>query len=560
MSTPAANVTTGRRGLWRWGVALVATVLLVVSGSGLVAFAQSGAGESRGPQFVPADAPIYIEARLDMPDGQGEALAEFLTAFPGFADTGTFEMKADEIVDGLVSQVTGGALSLSGEMGDFLTGEIGLAMMDVAEAAMANDEPLILAGIAISDREAAQSFVDLLTAGAGAEATAEEYGSTTIVSDSTNAVAVLDEWVLMSQDAEQVKAGIDVLEGNAPSLADDPEFGAAFARVPSARLGAAYMDLQSFGSLIDLAGTMASGQAGMALPTEGLLSQLPTSMVAYLAAENDRLTIEAFITPSEETMALPLGQSDLAAVFPADTQVYIETRELGANLETLLSGLLETIDEETAQQIAPIEDMIGVPLPSFLDFVSDAGVGAAMNSDGLWLGIAAEVTDEATAAARVERIMSIIRLVGASSESGIAIEETTIGDNIVNVVTVPIEDAAAGAGLPIDIGDTISVTVADGTLLMGTGDFVETALTQSSVDSLGASAGYTDALGDDTTNAGVLYADISALLTAIDPLIGLMVPEWSDIQPYATGLDRFIAVGSVDDEVISSRMTVIASQ
>jgi len=156
--------------------------------------------------------------------------------------------------------------------------------------------------------------------------------------------------------------------------------------------------------------------------------------------------------------------------------------------------------------------------------------------------------------------MSIIRLVGASSESGIAIEETTIGDNIVNVVTVPIEDAAAGAGLPIDIGDTISVTVADGTLLMGTGDFVETALTQSSVDSLGASAGYTDALGDDTTNAGVLYADISALLTAIDPLIGLMVPEWSDIQPYATGLDRFIAVGSVDDEVISSRMTVIASQ
>ena len=172
MSTPAANVTTGRRGLWRWAVALVATVLLVVSGSSLVAFAQSGAGESKGPQFVPADAPIYIEARLDMPDGQGEALAEFLTAFPGFADTGTFEMKADEIVDGLVSRVTGGALSLSGEMGSFITGEIGLAMMDLAEAAMANDEPLILAGVAISDREAAQSFVDLLTAGAGEEATA----------------------------------------------------------------------------------------------------------------------------------------------------------------------------------------------------------------------------------------------------------------------------------------------------------------------------------------------------------------------------------------------------
>ena len=53
MSTPAATISTGRRGLWRWSVALVATVALVVSGSGLVVFAQSGAGESQGPAVRP---------------------------------------------------------------------------------------------------------------------------------------------------------------------------------------------------------------------------------------------------------------------------------------------------------------------------------------------------------------------------------------------------------------------------------------------------------------------------------------------------------------------------
>ena len=56
MSTPSAMASTSRRGLARWSVAAVATAALVVSGSGLVVFAQSGAGESQGPDFVPAGA------------------------------------------------------------------------------------------------------------------------------------------------------------------------------------------------------------------------------------------------------------------------------------------------------------------------------------------------------------------------------------------------------------------------------------------------------------------------------------------------------------------------
>ena len=71
------------------------------------------------------------------------------------------------------------------------------------------------------------------------------------------------------------------------------------------------------------------------------------------------------------------------------------------------------MDEQTAADMAPLEDMLGVPLPELLDFVSDAGVGAGLTSDGLWLGIAAEVTDEELADDRVERILSIVRLLAA---------------------------------------------------------------------------------------------------------------------------------------------------
>ena len=97
-----------RRGPWRWLVAGLATLLLVVSGSGLIAFAQTGAGEGRGPTFVPADAPIYVEARIDMPDGQDEALAQLLTAFPGFADSGSFQLRVHEALDGMLADATDG--------------------------------------------------------------------------------------------------------------------------------------------------------------------------------------------------------------------------------------------------------------------------------------------------------------------------------------------------------------------------------------------------------------------------------------------------------------------
>jgi hypothetical protein len=160
MTSPAVTPASGHRGLWRWGVALVATVLLVVSGSGLVAFAQSGAAESKGPQFVPADAPAYVEVRIDRPAGQAEALAQFMTAVPGFADSGSFDMKADEVIDDLIEGITNGAMTYSGEVESFITGEMGLAVTDI-EAAMNGDDPMVIGGIAISDRAGAQSFLDL---------------------------------------------------------------------------------------------------------------------------------------------------------------------------------------------------------------------------------------------------------------------------------------------------------------------------------------------------------------------------------------------------------------
>ncbi|HZW00216.1 MAG TPA: hypothetical protein VFF55_01530, partial [Candidatus Deferrimicrobium sp.] len=145
MSNVPASATTARRGLWRWSVALLATVLMVVVGSGLVAFAQSGAGASRGPVFLPSDTSVYVEGRLDMPDGQADAMAEFMSAFPGFADMGSFQMILGEAIDGLVSDTTGGSFSYTEDLAPFMTGELSLGVMDLA-GAMEGSDPDVLMG------------------------------------------------------------------------------------------------------------------------------------------------------------------------------------------------------------------------------------------------------------------------------------------------------------------------------------------------------------------------------------------------------------------------------
>ncbi len=411
-----------------------------------------------------------------------------------------------------------------------------------------------------------------------------------IISNDSTSGAVHGDWLLLSNSSDQVKAAIDVLDGNAASLADDPAFSSAFARVPAGHLGAAYVNMRSFGSFIDLAGMAAAGQTGMDLPMADLAGLLPQDMIMYLVAEADRLNLDVVVTPGEANPSVPMGESDLAGLFPADTQVFVEMREMGAAVESALNGLAELLAKQAELMPAdgsadgstgassglgglsdietlfgensPVTGLLqGVPLPQFLDFVVDASMGAGLSSDGLWLGIAGEVSDEAIAAQRVNTVINLIMLLGGNpAETGISVATEMVGDVEVTTVTLPLDEMVAQSGLPISVGDSISIAVADGNLLIGSGDFVQSALTADGSDTLGTSAGYLDAVGADTVNSGLMYVNVSSLLAELDPMLSMMMPQWADIAPYATGIDRMIAVGTADGEVMSERLTVITNQ
>lgn len=555
MSVPQSTVTTTRnRGPLRWAIALLATAALIISGSGLVAFAQSGAGASRSAEWTPAGTPILLVGRADLPGGQEEALASIMTAFPGFADAGTFRLKLEEGLDGLIGQATDGAVSYSGEIQSFFSGEIGLALPNVMEAAL-GDAPDILIGFAISDREAAESFVTLMSAGVADSMTQEDYAGSTILGDGSVALAVTDEWILVSQQPNLVKSGLNTLAGDSPSLAAQENYAAAAARVPDGHLAQVFMDLSSFGELISM-GLQAAGPGAADVMTQDMLDQLPSDMIAYLAAGPDTMTIEAFISPGSGTQPMLVGESDLAGAFPASTQVFFETRQLGAGLQTGLSQILGLIPPEDAEQLAPIESMLGTDLSSFLDFMGDAAVGASITDGAFWLGVVSDVTDEEIADTRLERILSLVRILGAGGDVGISVEEEAVDGTTVTTITLPVAEVAGDVPIPFEIGATVSLAISDGRLLLGTSDFVTTSLALDEADSLALNPGYVDALADDTSNSGVLYANIGGLISTLDPMLGLLVPEWAEVSPWVSGLDRFIAVGGTDDEIISTRMTL----
>ena len=133
---------------------------------------------------------------------------------------------------------------------------------------MASDEPPMVIGVGISDREAAETFVSGMLEGVAPEV----YGSANVYAADDATVAVADEWVLMSPLVDEVHAAIDVLDGNEPSLAEDPGFSAAFSRVPTAHLGAVYLDLQSLGALIEMGMAQDAEAFGAPMDVEAILA------------------------------------------------------------------------------------------------------------------------------------------------------------------------------------------------------------------------------------------------------------------------------------------------
>jgi len=522
--------------------AFLVSVSLLLAMTGIAVFAQTGA--TGGPVYVPATAVGYAEVRLDLPGDQHDQLAAFMAHFPGFADPAAFDTKLNQVLDQALSSSTGGSATWTGNIQTWSNGQVGVGILALPTTAGA--QPSFVVGLGLRDRAALES--QLTTMLGTRTATTQDHAGTTITTAGNVSYALTDAYLLVSPAVADVESSLDVLAGTAPSLAANADYQAARASQPAADLGSFYLQTAAFKPLIEQQLNLQSGSAMLL----GQLANLPAWISGYAQIASDHLTVGASTQLASGSMAPSVRETDLAAHFPASTLAYVETRDLGTTVDTLLAQLKTQLaaDPKNSQTITGIEQGLGATLDKVLDFVQDGAVGVGFDGQQLSAGIVATLTDEASGGRRIQTLLGLLRLVGGGANAPFTITSSVVSGATVTTITLQ-----PSAGIPADLPFTpaISVAVADGHLYLGLGDFAATALAQDPQASLATSPRYAAGVSAaGTPNAGVIWVDAAAVAPLLVQMAGADDTAYeTNIKPWVDALDYFVATATVDGDVAS---------
>lgn len=558
----------------RWIVALLATVLVVVTGVGLAMLATGGrTTAAQGPTFLPPETMVYMESRLDLPGDQRDNLISFMGKFPGFADPAAFDLKVNDTLDRLTRETTEGEYSYSGDIKPWFDGEMAIGITELPEMpAMSGGDvldvpatPPFVGSISVADRAALDAFlVRLREDGTEAGATFVEmtHDGVTIVTIQAEAMheqsfsyAATDDSLLFASQSSDLTAALDVRSGAQPSLADAAEFQERFAGLPSERLGGLYMDLSGYRELLESQFAEADG-ATRAMVGDAF-DRIPDSVAATLRVEGDRMVADMVWSGPDGAPAPTARSTSLAARMPSTSAFYLETRDVGQTIKTTVEQVLDQFDEMLPEsQLDQVEAFLGAPLEDFLLWMQDSAVSVSLDGDQVSFGMAATVTDATIAAQRVERLTTAVRAAAAFGEVPFEIEEVDVAGSLVTTIR-PVSDPSLPLPQDLPFDPSLSYGIRDGVFYLGIGDFVADAMQRGESDSLAGNAAYSTALeaSGGATNTGVMYLDIASMRSFAER----MVPDAEraeydlEVKPYLEALDRFIVTGTSTEGASAAR-------
>ncbi len=547
MLQPSPVSRARRPSRWRWVVAFLVSVAMLLGVTGVAVVAQTGG--TGGPAFVPATATAFGEIRLDLPGDQHDELTAFLTHFPGFADPSSFDTKLNEALDQALSSATGGAATWTGNIQTWSNGQFAIGLLALPDPATTTPgaQPPIVVGLGVKDRAALED--QLKTLMSSDSATTEDYAGSTITTSGTSSYAVTDQYLLVSPTAADLKTSLDVLAGTTPSLADDPSFKVAASSLASPNLGEFYVSTAPLKPL--LAQQLATQPGGAALV--GLLDKLPLWVGGYAQVASSHLALGISTQLADSGMVPSVRETDLASHFPAGTLVYVETRDLGKTVDGVLAQLKLQLaaDSSNSQMITGVEQQLG-PLDKLLDFVEDGAIGVSVDDSGLSAGIVATLSDEGAGTTRIQTLLGLLRIVGSGANSPF-----TVASSVVNGVTVTTITLQPSAGIPANLPfpPAISVAVSDSHLYLGLGDFAATALAQDPSTSLAANQRYTAAVAEaGTPNAGGLWVDLAGVAPLVARMGAANDPSYTtNIKPWVDALDSLVSTLTVNGDIVSDK-------
>jgi Protein of unknown function (DUF3352) len=548
----------------RWAIGLgVAGLAIAVAIAAFIVLGSRPAPEAL--KYIPSDAAVVAEVRMDLPGDQLQKLGNLLAHFPGFKDQSTLTDKIDESISRLVGQESNGSVDYRTDLKPWLSGPV-FAGMWLPSGGDAGG--------------AARGLVSATTTGTvscdtpfkGQSVTHESYRGLNLFLGPNDMTCVLEGRQALLGDVASVKAGIDA-HASGGGMDRKNAYGGARASLQGDQLATFYVDGAAYGSFFSGVG----GATPMLADLSVLTGSLPSWAITGIRAEDDALVIDGFTGPAAEPTAgatpgvslLPLPPahaSAIAPLAPANTLVYAEAQGAGVSLQNLISRLRTIPDLATAFQM--LDGAGGAD--QLVGWVQDVGIIVVNGSGKPTGGIALVAADDSEAAQRVATITGLIALAGLGA-SGIETHESTIAG--VAVTTISITDLGAlvppgqlppGVELPSDAKVEFSIAAKGRVILLGTGeDFMTAVLNTQPGAGLADQAFYKQATSRALANSRMsLYLGVRDLVSFAEPFI----PEadkasWeSDIKPYAAPFQAVSITSTTEASGSHSRLTITVTQ
>ena len=283
--------TTGRAR--RWLVVVLATLLVVAGGGSAAAFfLMRGAGEEL-LQLVPASSELVVTAYLDPSAGQKVNLMALANRFPALRDDQRFRQQVDDVLDE--------ALEGAGLSHEDVRPWLGSQVAIVVDLEANNGVPTASFLVATKDDDVAREALEkALRSSLGNEQTSEYRGVTMHIfgsGTSSFGYVIVDHVVVLSNQSIGLTRVVDVSEGSAPAIADDPGFLDTISSLPEGKLGLAYVNpTEIVNQAFSATGLGVAGTA----PGLDLLRAI-RGVGATLSAHPDGLAFDVSTNPSTRT-------------------------------------------------------------------------------------------------------------------------------------------------------------------------------------------------------------------------------------------------------------------
>jgi hypothetical protein len=577
-AAPAASVLppdpASRNARRRWAFAVGVIGVVVVASAFAFSLFTGRAANAVVLGYVPEDAIVYGEVRMDLPGDQRANLGEFLSRFPGFADQSTLETKIDEVLDRMIGEATDGEATFSGDIKPWFGGELAFSVGALPDPDAVTSDPVPTEGArflllaSVKDEAAARTWFDGLIAESGAVTSSETYNGATLTLFTTPdepeaAFAILGGKVAIAGDSASVRAAVDT--GGNSAFVNRTEPRAALDATTGDHVGFVYVALRP---LVEWSSQLAESGIAGTMPSDALLGLVPDWGAFALRVEGDALRMEA-IAPKPSAQADTTNRtSDLADRVPVNAVALSISHDYGR-------GLLDTLETyrgepELAEIVGALDEAIGFlgGPDAAIGWIGDLGITVTRTADSLEGGLIVAPTDSAAAGRLFTSLRTLISLGGGSM--GIEVrDEEYAGATITTIDLGDLNDLIGQAGVPTDmlgveppIGRVeLAYAVTDELIILGSGPgFVRSVLDTTPETSLASTDRYKQLIERAGPGSGVAFADITAIRELFETALAANEPAdvatyEREIKPFLEPLDALVATAAVDGDL--NRSTTI---